>query len=62
VFLLSAHHMPLRPKLDGLGSERDFACGFGHSNNISPIPEDGHLGHGLLWSHFNFTVTGFGAE
>jgi hypothetical protein len=46
----------------GWGGERDFACGFDHSSNMSPIPEDSHLGHGPLWSHFNFTVTGFGVE
>ena len=63
VFLLSirvgAHHMPLRPKLDGLGSERDFARGFGHSANMRPIPEVCQPRSRPLWPDLNFAVAGF---
>jgi hypothetical protein len=43
VFLLpawvSAHYVPLSSNLDGLGSERDFAFGFGHPANVRLISE-----------------------
>jgi hypothetical protein len=43
VFLLpawvSAHYVPLSSNLDGLGSERDFACGFGRPANVRSISE-----------------------
>jgi hypothetical protein len=46
VFLLpawvSAHDVPLSSNLDGLGSERDFAFGLGHSPNVRLIFEDCH--------------------
>jgi hypothetical protein len=56
VFLLpawvSAHYVPLSSNLDGLGSERDFACGFGHPANVRSISEIVAGQCGSFWPRF----------